>query len=314
MAIRQGLWSTPPEQPSHALKYWASLLAEEMLQLDVSTLDSDRFQASMAKAPLGIADLSRVDATPQTLRRTRESVVRAREHSAFLVQLRRGTMVFHQHGREALLKEGDCVLMDGGAPYQFSCPLPSSSLVLHFPRHWFDRYVVNAEDIAGTRIADEAGWGAALSATLRALDPESVGTLNLPASTVAEQVAQLLVLAADPPERGTTSHQDKQLRRVRALIRDRFDDETLDPETIAREAGFSRRYLHRLFATAGTTFCEALSEIRLERACALLADRSRSRLSITEIALRCGYADPGHFARRFRQKTGKTPTAYRLDG
>jgi AraC family transcriptional regulator len=47
---------------------------------------------------------------------------------------------------------------------------------------------------------------------------------------------------------------------------------------------------------------------RIERAKALLSDSS---VSLTEIALRCGFADQSHFTRTFRRFAGKPPGAYR---
>jgi transcriptional regulator GlxA family with amidase domain len=51
--------------------------------------------------------------------------------------------------------------------------------------------------------------------------------------------------------------------------------------------------------------------MRLERAQDLLSDANLSRLEIAEVADRCGFADPSHFARRFRQRFGQAPLQFR---
>ncbi len=47
---------------------------------------------------------------------------------------------------------------------------------------------------------------------------------------------------------------------------------------------------------------------RIERAKDLLADTS---LSITDVALACGFSSSAHFATAFRQAQGATPSSYR---
>ena len=42
-----------------------------------------------------------------------------------------------------------------------------------------------------------------------------------------------------------------------------------------------------------------------------LEDRRFARVSIADIAWRSGFADPSHFARRFRQRYGIAPALYR---
>ena len=43
----------------------------------------------------------------------------------------------------------------------------------------------------------------------------------------------------------------------------------------------------------------------------LLSDTTLTHLGIAEVAGRCGFLDPSHFARRFRQQFGVPPLQYR---
>jgi AraC family transcriptional regulator, positive regulator of tynA and feaB len=65
------------------------------------------------------------------------------------------------------------------------------------------------------------------------------------------------------------------------------------------------------FADAGTSFGATLMELRLNRARELLDDRRLVRVGIAEIAWRCGFREPSHFARRFRARYGAAPGDYR---
>lgn len=72
---------------------------------------------------------------------------------------------------------------------------------------------------------------------------------------------------------------------------------------------YSQRHFIRLFSAAySTTPQKYLMNIRMRRACAMLRESS---LSVTEIALRCGFGDSNYFSRAFRKASGMTPSQYR---
>ena len=52
-------------------------------------------------------------------------------------------------------------------------------------------------------------------------------------------------------------------------------------------------------------------ELRLARARAILSDAHLLDLPVAEVAARCGFADPSHFARRFRRQFGQSPLQFR---
>ena len=51
--------------------------------------------------------------------------------------------------------------------------------------------------------------------------------------------------------------------------------------------------------------------LRLAHAHTMLSDVRLVDLPVAEIAIRCGFADPSHFARRFRQRFGQSPSQFR---
>jgi AraC-like DNA-binding protein len=127
---------------------------------------------------------------------------------------------------------------------------------------------------------------------------------------VADQLAGLVALAAGPQVRaiGPT---DRRFRELQGRLRERCIDATLTPAALAADQGISLRYLHHLFARAGTTFGAELMRLRLDAARRLLEDARWQALGIAEVAARCGFADPSHFARRFRRAHGLGPQDYR---
>jgi AraC family transcriptional regulator len=83
-------------------------------------------------------------------------------------------------------------------------------------------------------------------------------------------------------------------------------------DDIAGAAGMSRYHFSRLFKRAtGAAPAAYVQELRITEAIRLLSD---PRLSITEIAPRCGFRDLNYFCRVFRNATGLSPGQYRRSG
>lgn len=100
----------------------------------------------------------------------------------------------------------------------------------------------------------------------------------------------------------------KWLDRVIERLNDDLN-ETVTNEELACEAGVHPVHLAAAFRRHyNSTIGDYVQRLRVERAAALLCDRSRT---LTEIALDCGFADQSHFTRVFKRRMGSTPGAYR---
>lgn len=84
---------------------------------------------------------------------------------------------------------------------------------------------------------------------------------------------------------------------------------TFSVETLAAEAGLSLSHFIRAFKLhTGKTPHTYLMNYRIERATEKLQDK---KLRITDIALACGFSNPGHFTTVFKRTMGITPSEYR---
>lgn len=116
-------------------------------------------------------------------------------------------------------------------------------------------------------------------------------------------------VAADASKR--THREELRLRQMLAFVEAHYMD-PIRLEDIAASAHISTSECLRCFRTlTGSTPMRYVGEVRLSKACELLTGTD---LTVTEVAARCGYRDPGYFARQFRKGRGMTPVQFRNGG
>lgn len=301
-------WSTDAVEPRRALSYWVDTVCDRFLELDIDTPLRASFQARLDQIDLGPATVNMICADVQRVRRTRAKIARTRQASFMLMQLRAGRVHVRQAGRAIPLYPGECVLIDGRAPYEVECPQPTRSLVLQLPDEWLRGHLDRPEALVPLRVAG-VGWSAALCAAVGSLEIDGCDALALPPDEVLAHIAALLKLAVVPGGCDACSRSVRE--RLMREVRGRFAEPDLTPGLVAAQLRMSVRSVHYAFAAGGTTFVEELMRARLEHARALLADARLRELPVAEVAARCGFIDPSHFARRFRRRFGCTPRVYR---
>lgn len=105
-----------------------------------------------------------------------------------------------------------------------------------------------------------------------------------------------------------TRRADEIIQSVENYIRENFSDYTLTIEKIAEGVFLDASYIRRIFSKyMGCTISDYLTELRLKEAEKLL---EKDNLTVSQIAERVGYTDPGYFAKCFKKYYGITPTSY----
>lgn len=220
------------------------------------------------------------------------------------------------------IEAGTICLLDKALPYEAEFYERAERLLvcvsrLHLERrlHDPDRYLkaVVSSDHGIARMASE--FAERLFKEAPYLDEAGQSTaaavcLDLLASAL---VSGVLVEARpatplDPSRRGSAP---ALLSRIKAHIRCRLSESDLNPESIARAHGISKRYLHSLFAATGISVGMWIRDERLNRAYSDLASLRSQHTTVTDIALRHGFNDVPHFSRQFKAKYGITPNGVR---
>ena len=100
---------------------------------------------------------------------------------------------------------------------------------------------------------------------------------------------------------------DIRLREILEFIQTNYRTVTL--EELARRFYLSVPYLSKYIKEkSGKTFCDTVSEIRMQRACTLLRGET---ISVEKVAEKVGYPSVEHFNRQFKKRYGSTPLEYR---
>jgi AraC-like DNA-binding protein len=97
-------------------------------------------------------------------------------------------------------------------------------------------------------------------------------------------------------------------RQMRDVLIDLLPAGIPSTTVVARALGTSPRTLQRCLQDEGTTFRDEFQRVRIDLACAYLADRSRS---ISEIGHLIGFSEPAAFSRAFKRWTGQCPSGFR---
>lgn len=89
-----------------------------------------------------------------------------------------------------------------------------------------------------------------------------------------------------------------------------FYDCNLNLCALLRKSGYAEDYVRAQFKkVTGKTPTEFLTKVRIDHA-RYLIDVYKSTLSLSEIAVKCGYTDYIHFLKRFKHITGMSPRNY----
>ncbi len=109
-------------------------------------------------------------------------------------------------------------------------------------------------------------------------------------------------------EHRQTSTRPKWVTRIDEILHDQFD-QPLTLSDLSTELDLHVAHLSRDFPRYfRCNFSQYIRMIKVEKALSMLRNR---KVSLTEIAVSCGFADQSHFIRCFKEFVGVTPKAYR---
>ncbi len=102
---------------------------------------------------------------------------------------------------------------------------------------------------------------------------------------------------------------NREFDEILQYIHNNFADPEMSIAKTADIFGFNKKYFSALFAkNMQKTFTDYLAEIRIAHAVELL---KQNKISVVELAEKCGYSDPLYFSKVFKRITGISPSKYK---
>jgi len=221
-----------------------------------------------------------------------------------------------QGGRSTLVGTREFVLIDMTLPFRFDMYQKSSAIWLHIPRQLLVALVPSIHPLLAMSIPSTSGVGKIL-ATVVETSLDSVATLSWRgraslASSIVDLAGGLLLEETPQSSKGLSRSRRRTLERAHEAIEVRLSNEKLDPAMIADAIGISQRYLHELFAQDGHSVMGWTTWRRLISCRRMLEESAYDDVSISEIAMNCGFSNISSFNRAFKRTFGRSPRSFRI--
>jgi AraC-like DNA-binding protein len=291
--------------------------ARQILNMDVVNHTAGRPRLNVRLLKIGPVGVGGVDGTAAEFIRDARHV---KDGTGDLQLLLIGSGQVHAHhaGREFRLGIGEAALFDYARPLSAHGGDGGAATNIFVPPGMLRALVRHPEDQAGRPILPRPALRLLQSylVSLAALDEPPSADLGL---LIGQHLLDLFAAVLGPTAEGREIIRDRGLKaaRLRAVLADigrRFGNPGLDVDSAAGRLGLSRRSVQRLLEETGRSFTEHVTEHRLERAQAMLADPDCAHMRIVEIALAVGFGDVAHFNRLYRRRFGDTPSGARSAG
>jgi AraC-like DNA-binding protein len=313
---------------THSIEANASNIVERFSL--ISSMISETFRAAWTAQPIGVdprpasltwaqadgvcfshaemAPLRLVNATSRPTGSGLYYIYTADQPSRVLLQ---GGSVLH-------LQACDFLIYDADMPLEWTVQSNYTTRSLLVQKELFHEYVPHDSPIIGRRLSFECGVERILSDIMDAAwAVTSVGRFETAGPHLVRAFLDTLTMI--PPRDAAaelrTSKSALEVRRLQVInfIDKHFSRSDLCIASIARHLHLSPRYIQMAFASDDMTPSDYLRKRRLAACAGMLENSAKSKVTITEIALSCGFNSSAHFSTEFRRIYGMSPRRYRAN-
>lgn len=282
--------------------------------LQVDTEFAGQFRATLSTAGADGVVFTEVNAKPQLVRRTAETIEIGGSGYYKVSLLLSGTGVLIQDGREIVMQPGDISFYDTSRPYSLLFNESFRNLIMMFPKDRLEFPTILTDALTAVSLREQHDLAKAVAPFIAQASPQlpqlpAIARTKL-AHTSLELINTMLSAILDVENTSRNPH-EVLLQKIYAHISANLGCSTLTPGSIAAAHYISVRHLHSLFAELNTTVSTVIRKRRVEQARAELADPAFATRTVAAIAARWGFIDAAHFSRVFKQHYGITPSELR---
>lgn len=313
MLMSEERWSSVPLPPNRQLPGFQEVLDRTHFHWGLTSSSHDQYLAKVRRRTISDFVFTQIVCDPVAGFRTVDDIKRGDQDYFCLLYFDEGVCRLAQGRNETVIRSNGIAVWDSTRPAEFENSEPLHQLSILIPHQMGRLLVPGLEDMCGLSVDGNSGLGALLLSHLRQVHRtiDQVDPQDRPA--VLRATVELLGAAFRPglDHGGGSAFRRALLNRVQDHILARIDDPGLSAASIAAAFRFSPRYLHRLFEEFGVTVGTWIRKRRLAASCADLRNPALARMSITEIAMRRGFADGSHFSHAFKDEFGMSPRDFR---
>ena len=309
-------FDTDSFRPHERFDHWCEVRAKGLFGITIEVPRERRpdFHGRFSAREIGGATIADMRASSYQASRTSADIRRMPGESLYIFQQVRGPGVLRT-GVERLhrIADGEMTITHSDVPFT---GIPQYAGDFHFralkiPVAGNERLAAGAENLTCEPLLPQIPVARLLEATFAAI----VAQRDEVADATIRHIAQLALLArgrvmpGTPESRGAVRH--GYLHLALALVRRHLLQPDLSPAQVAGTMSISVRQLHLLFEPTDKSFSRTLLAMRLVEARRQL--ESVPHLTVTEIALACGFDSLATFYRTFRHTYGLAPGDLRKD-
>jgi AraC-like DNA-binding protein len=298
-------FSTDALPQKDRLAYFRESFARGICKIDYTPLTDEPFRARFDMAFFPECSLTRVDMSRTHSLRTLALLADGCDDIHLVMSLD-GTARASQIGREALLSNGDALLMSASEAGHGE---GSRQLTIGMSRRRLKALLPHIEDRLLERIPRDTPFLRLLMGLIHSWQHgELAGTLKMQ-QTFSDHLYDLIALLFGA--RGEAAEQAQQrglsaahLTQIEREIHRHALDPAFSLPMLAQCLGVPVSHVQKLLAGQGTSFTRQLTHERLHLARHLLRSPAHTHLPIVDIAYQCGFNTLEHFHRTFRAHFG----------
>lgn len=309
-------WSTQSAPPAQRFDLWREACSQHVYALTPQRRTREPFQGTIVRRQLGSLDVTDIVCDGHLVQRREQDIGDSPSDTYYVYLQRRGQAWFEQQGQRCVAEPGDIVIADPNIAFSTGTDGTFDFRLWRMNRAGLEPLLaLRPGELPMRRLGHDQAARALIANWLDALLHHQAGlspqALELACRTLYALVADAVGASAGQREPARLARRRALLQRVMCQTELRSSDMALTPERVARECGLSLRSLHQLFELSEHSFHEFLTRTRLARAHAMLRDPSARHVGTAEIGFAVGFRETSTFYRRFRQRYGDAPGAFR---
>lgn len=312
MGLSMCVSSKARNNPALALKEYEAQISSEYGDIVIGAdVEAETFDWRLTSKRAGWIQMSKVFASAgfSGCRKRRD---RGSDHeNLVLMFVEDGYFSVSQFKRETQVGPQSMVLMDGNASLEAVQKGPTSGLAFRLPTNLLRAQHRTIQSGCAISVEADRGCAAVLRDLMLSLwsNQEHISPRDM--RSIPASLTHLVGLVFIPDDGNGDIGKQAQFDRIGNAIDAELGNPDLSPEMVAEQLGLSRSSLYSSLQWAGTTFSRLVIEKRLEQCRQSLLNTGAADRPILDIALGWGFQSPSHFSRKFAERFGESPSAFR---